>query len=150
MSTGPPLAAPTPADCAAIRLYMALETADGSFGRHRISWPYTCRLSSWWASAKPSSSRSSVAQDPEFKKALGLMKSRGLANVEKAVTLLRQVHHRDDSVQVGPASLGTHSLMILTERLLTAIICFRVGETGACRCSQHGDAHQDECELPGA
>jgi len=58
------------------------------------------KLSSWWASAKPSSSRSSVAQDPEFKKALGLMKSRGLANVEKAVTLLRQVHHRDDSVQV--------------------------------------------------
>jgi hypothetical protein len=62
--------------------------------------PCPPRLSSWWASSKPAASLSGTSQDAEFQKALGLMKARGLSNVEKAVSLLRQVHQRDDSVQV--------------------------------------------------
>ncbi len=54
------------------------------------------KLSSWW-DAKPSGA--TRGSDPDFKTALGLMKARGLANVEKAVALLRAVHERDGSLE---------------------------------------------------
>lgn len=61
--------------------------------------PSPPRLSSWLAKPR-AGGPGGASQDAEFQKALGLMKARGLSNVEKAVGLLRQVHQRDDSVQV--------------------------------------------------